>query len=94
MDYPPRVRKAIDLLNAGAVRPLKGAKSFMVTSGTNEYRVSITSDHYTCTCAWGQADTDHFLSNACSHALAVAGYIDLDVPLPPTPNDDPFAGLT
>lgn len=83
-DLPPRFRKAIELLQAGAVKPyVPTVGLFIVTSGDTEYTVSVDGDHYTCDCKWGSNDESRELYNACSHAIAVAGYTDQDVPLRP-----------
>lgn len=81
-----RLQKAIDLINSGAVRESTATSVFQVKS----YTVTVTPSSdpnlttYTCTCPWGSHDQNHLLTYACSHAWAVAGYIDTPVVLPST----------
>lgn len=79
-----RIRKAIDLINSDAVAHtddgyfIKGYH-VMVMPSTNP---ALTQ--YKCECVWGSHEESHLLTNACSHALALAGYLDVPLALPTT----------
>lgn len=78
-----RLQKAIDLINSNAITERDGkyfVKQYEVT-----VQPSTSPEHstYTCTCVFGAHDQRLLLSWACSHGLALAGYLDIPVVIPP-----------
>lgn len=84
-----RLQKAIDLINGGYVtKNTKYPEWYRIQSGDKFYNTRLylgktLADHlYSCDCKWGRAQKQArttTLTNACSHAWAVAGVMDVAV---------------
>lgn len=75
---PDRIERAISLLRNNKVQRLGDGLTFRVDGKGGSYNVTLDPPRFVCTCKWGNRE---WLGNACYHALAAAGYADIDIPL-------------
>lgn len=98
---PERLKKGIDLFNAGGVTHKIGDLYSVSTRG-GHYEVYANPSRWSCNCTWGAVHAGSWVLGAgpCYHAIAAAALGDFEIPLaPPEPDpvpddDDPFVGLS